>query len=157
MVRPICLSLLLGIALVPATLPAAARDFKTIDEPYIICAFRDFANCDPLTEAMTQTGRFSEEEKRTLRTLKTFTDAPRSATLARFQQAFGAPTLNTHPGRTPQEHAISAHWATDPNGPCPLCGILAIFLPSGLSSVNYVVSNRFMIFWFDRSEATAPR
>src|SRR5262249_45240987 len=104
--RSMRLSLLLGIALV-LTVPAAARGRLTADGQFTICPFRDFEHCDLLTHQMMQTDRFSEEEKRTLRTLKSFTDAPRSATLAQFQQAFGTPfNVIRIPGRTPEEIPI---------------------------------------------------
>ena len=159
MVRSMRLSLLIGIALVLTTVPATARDWMAMDGQYTICPFRVFDNCDPLTEAMTQTDRFSDEEKRTLRTLKTFTDAPRSATLAHFQQAFGTPSLvfRIPGGRPGEEQAIGASWLTDPKGPCPICGIKAVFLATGLSSADYSVSDRFIIFWFTKSEELKPR
>ena len=147
------LSLLLGIALVLTTVPAASRGYVTLDGQFTICPFRDFENCDLLTHEMMQTDRFSEEEKRTLRTLKSFTDAPRSATLAQFQQAFGTPFIVSRiPEPTPQEPAIGAAWLIDPKGVCPLSCIQAIFQPTGLQSITYSVSDRFMIFWYVRSE-----
>src|SRR5262249_38529069 len=157
-IGPMRLSLLLGTALVLTTVPAAARNPFTGDGQFTICPFRDFDHCDLLTEPMMQTDRFSDEEKGTLRTLKTFADAPRSATPARFGQTFGVPdNVFRIPGRTPEEVSIGAAWLTDPKGPCPICGIQAVFQPTGLESFNYSVSNRFMIFWFVKSEARSPR
>jgi hypothetical protein len=138
--------MLLGVALFLTTVPAAARDWRAVDGQFTICPFRDFDHCDVLTEPMMRSDRFSEEEKRTLRTLKSFTDAPHSASLARLQQALGTPFIADHiPGRTP---AVGASWLTDPKGPCPFCGITAIFQSTGLESITYSVSDRFMIFWF---------
>jgi hypothetical protein len=145
-VAALALSSFVGIA-------SAARDFQTSDGQFTICPLSDFKNCEVLTEQMMRTEQFSDEEKRTLRALKTFTDEPRNTTLGQFQQAFGAPTMvNAIPGRTP---AIGAAWITARRGPC--CSIQAVFLPTGLSSITYSASDRIMVFWFSRGDDVAPQ
>jgi hypothetical protein len=135
---------------------SAARDFQTSDGQFTICPLSDFFYCEVLTEQMMQTDHLSDEEKRTLRALKTLADKPRYATLALFQQAFGEPTMvSSIPGRTPEDLAIGAVWRTARRGPC--CGIQAVFLPTGLNSLSYSASDRIMVFWFSRSEDIAPR
>src|SRR5262245_4701276 len=135
---------------------SAARDFQTMDGQFTICPLSDFFHCEILTEQMMQTDRFSDEEKRTLRALKTLADKPRYATLGQFQQAFGEPTMvNSIPGRTPEDVAIGAVWRTERKGPC--CSIQAVFLPTGLSSLSYSASDRIMVFWFARGEDATPR
>ena len=145
----------LGITLLSVALSASERNFITVDGRYTICPFRQFRECDLLTEQMTQSDRFSADEKRTLRTLKTFTDAARTVTLIDFQKSFGRPTNTLELPGPANEHG--AAWLTEPKGECPLCGIQATFSKGALSSVHYVVADRFMIVWYLGGETKPSR
>ena len=82
------------------------------------------------------------------------TAVPNPAGLAHATARDLASRLRPHPvgepvplARVPMNPA-----SIDPKGVCPLSCIQAIFQPTGLESITYSASDRFMIFWFVRSE-----
>ena len=61
-------------------------------------------------------------------------------------KAFENPSLDTEmPG---PDNARGASWLLFPKSDCPWCGIQTVIARGDLSSVNYSVPSKFMIFWF---------
>jgi hypothetical protein len=40
-----------------------------------------------------------------------------------------------------------ATWILDPKGKCPICGVQVMFENGKLATINYSVSDRFVIIW----------
>ena len=136
------LVVLIALALCSA-LPAAARNFITIDGKFTICKFGEFKDCDELTDAMLQSARFSADQKRVLRALKSFTGRDQPATVADLEKVFGKSAIFRPPGMD----EVNATWLDDPKGKCPMCGIHAMFSKGDLMVIHYAVADKFMITW----------
>ena len=139
---------LLTIAVLAAT-PAVARDPAVHDGRYTICAFQDFEKCERLTTRALRRYDLSADEKLVLRKLRRHT-ATGHATLATLEGSFGK-SSKIFPHRRPSDRTVAWYQNSvgmnDLNAKCPECGLYISSLRNSLTSINYIVDQKFTIVW----------
>jgi hypothetical protein len=138
------------IAILAATLPALARDPMAKDGKFTICEFQDFDKCELLTDRTIVRYKFNTREKRTLAALKVHA-AAKSVSLAALEQSFGKPSkVFPHTSR-PNEKTVAWFYNSvglnDLNAKCPECGIYVYVSSDIVTSLNYIVDDKFTVGW----------
>lgn len=140
---------LLCIALFAATAPALARDPTLQDGRFTICAFQDFAKCQLLTARTARRYEITDDEKRVMKDLKRHVAAGR-ASIAALEKSFGK-SSKTFSHSTPNDNTIAWYehsvGMNDLNAKCPECGIYVSSIGNRLTSINYIVDQKFTVVW----------
>lgn len=157
--RDIRLAVRLGIAILSAALPAAARDAMAKDGRFTVCAFQDFDKCRLLTASALRAYRFTAENKRVLKALKRYAAAP-GVTLAELERAFGKSSKIIPHGRPGDDTVAWFHNSVglnDLNAKCPECGIYVRLADGRAISLNYIVDGKFTLAWNRAGPPPPPR
>ena len=141
--------ILLIFAYLLAALPAAARDATIKDGRFTICAFQNFEKCQLLTTSAIRRYRLAAEEIRVLKELKQYT-AAQNVTLADLEKSFGKPSkviLHASPDDKTVAWFKDSVGLNDLNAKCPECGIYVYVSSDIVTSLNYIVDDKFTVGW----------